>query len=165
MAKEQTWQVNIDGTEHKVTYVRQGLRSNASTLFVDDGEGKLFWPRDGYLDEPIIIGGKECRFVMRGYNADVVVDGVCVDSGKPYVPIEEVPVWCRCLTAGLIIVLFLMLRNMWLAIIASGIAWLGTDRISHYPGLPYKKKIGYYLALLAIVLIASIVITIVRSHA
>lgn len=164
MAKEQTWQVNIDGTEHKVTYVRQGLRSSASTLFVDDEEGKLLWPRDGYVDEPITIGNKECRFVMRGYNADVVVDGMMVDAKKPYVHIEDVPAWCRFVTAVMIVILFLLLRNAWAAIIAGGAAWLVTDRIAHSPAMPRKKKITYYLAVLAAVLLVSLVIAIVRSR-
>lgn len=164
MAKEQTWNITVDGTEHKVTYVRQGLRSSASTLFIDDGEGKLFWPRDGYIDEPITIGDKKCRFVMRGYNADVVVDGQMIDAKKPYIAIEDVPSWCRFMTALMIIALFVLLRNMWIAIIASGIAWLGTDRIAHYPGMSRKKKITYYLALLVTVFAVSMVIAIVRSN-
>ena len=162
MAKEQTWQINIDGTEHKVTYVRQGLRSSASTLFVDEAEGKLFWPRDGYVDESITIGGRECRFVMRNYTPDIVVDGMMIDAHKPYVPIEDVPVWCRWATAVMIIALFLLLKNTWAAIIAGGIAWLVTDRIAHRPGMPRKKKIAYYLAALAIVLLVCMVMYIVR---
>ena len=163
MAKEQTWQVNIDGTEHRVTYVRQGLRSSASTLFVDEGEGKLIWPRDGYVDEPIMIGDKECRFVVRNYIPDIVVDGMLVDAKKSYVHIEDVPTWCRFVTAIMIVILFLLLRNVWVAIIAAGVAWLVTDRIAHCPGMPRKKKITYYLAVLAAVLLISLVIAIVRS--
>lgn len=164
MAKEQTWQVNIDGTEHTVTYVRQGLRSSASTLFVDEGEGKLIWPRDGYVDEEIMIGDKACRFVVRNYIPDIVVDGMLLDTKKPYVHIDDVPTWCRFVTAIMIVILFLLLRNAWVAIIAGGAAWLVTDRIAHSPAMPRKKKITYYLAVLAAVLLVSLVIAIVRSN-
>ena len=164
MAKEQTWQVNIDGTEHTVTFIRQGLRSSASTLFVDEGEGKLIWPRDGYVDEEIMIGDKACRFVVRNYIPDIVVDGMLVDGKKPYVHIEDVPAWCRYLTVILIVILLLLLRNAWVAIIAGGVAWLVTDRIAHAPGMTRKKKITYYLAVLAAVLIVSLIFAIVRSN-
>ncbi len=165
MAKEQTWNINIDGVEHSVTYVHEGLRSNASTLFVDDGEGKLVWPRDGYLDEPITIGDKECRFLLRNYVPDIVVDGMMVDSQKEYVAIEDVPTWCRYITAVMVLVFFFLLRNVWMAIIGSGVAWLGTDRISHIPGLPRKKKTWYYIGLLLALLVISLIIAIIRSAA
>lgn len=161
MAKEQTWQVNIDGTEHKVTYVRQGLRSSASTLFVDDGEGKLFWPRDGYVDEPITIGNKECRFVMRNYNADVVVDGVCVNSGKPYREIADLPTWYRVITAACLLLYFLIWQTqMWKAIILAGVVWLCTDCIAHSENMSLKTKKQRYLLVPLIALIGSIIVQI-----
>lgn len=165
MAKEQTWNITIDGTPHSVTYVHEGLRSSASTLFVDEDEGRLVWPRDGYLDEPITIGNKECRFLLRNYVPDIVVDGKMIDSQKAYRPIADVPIWCRYITAAIILILFFLLRNVWQAIIASGIAWLGTDRISHIPGLSPKKKTWYYLGLLLIILAIALIISIVRSAA
>ncbi len=161
MAKEQTWQVNIDGAEHKVTYVRQGLRSNASTLFVDDEEGKLLWPRDGYVDEPITIGDKECRFVMRGYNADVVVDGVCVDSGKPYKPIMELPTWYRIVMVICLVLYFITLQShMWIAIAVAGVVWLSTDRVAHSDTISLKSKKQFYLLIPLVALLGSIIIQI-----
>lgn len=164
MAKEQTWQVNIDGTEHTVTFIRQGLRSSASTLFIDDGEGKLIWPRDGYVDEEIMIGDKACRFVVRNFIPDIAIDGMLMDAKKPYIRIEDVPPWCRVLTVIMIVVLIVMLRNVWIAIIVTPAVWLVTDRIDHLPGMPRKKKIIYYLAALAVMLVVSLVIVIVRSN-
>lgn len=161
MAKEQTWQVNIDGTEHTVTYVRQGLRSSASTLFVDEEEGKLFWPRDGYADEPITVGGKECRFMMRNYNADVVVDGVCVDSGKPYKAITELPTWYRIVMAICLVLYFLILQShMWIAIAVACVAWLCSDRVAHSDTMPLKRKKQCYLLISCIALVGSILLQI-----
>ncbi|MDO4810583.1 MAG: hypothetical protein Q3985_01435 [Eubacteriales bacterium] len=161
MAKEQTWDITIDGVEHQVTYVRQGLRSSASTLFVDNEEGKLFWPRDGYVDEPITIGGKECRFIMRGYNADVVVDGVCWDSGKTYQAIAELPAWYRFITAACLLLYFFVWRDhMWIAIAVAGIIWLCGDRVAHSESIPLKAKKRYYLLIPMIALIGSILVKI-----
>lgn len=158
MAKEQTWQVNIDGTEHKVTYVRQGLRSSASTLFVDDEEGKILWPRDGYVDEAITIGDKKCRFVMRGYNADVVVDGVCVDSGKPYKAITELPTRYRIVMVICLVLYFITLQShMWIAVAVAGVVWLSTDRIAHSDTIPLKSKKQFYLLIPLAALLGSVI--------
>lgn len=158
MAKEQTWHVTVDGVDHTVTYVRQGLRSSAATLFVDDGEGRLIWPRDGYADEPIDVGGKECRFVLREYLPDVAVDGVFLDSGKPYAPIAPLPTWCRVLTALTILASFVLIRNLPISIVAAFIAWRGSEYIAQRSGVPAEKKVPQYLAVLAAVWVLAAVI-------
>lgn len=161
MAKEQTWHITIDGADHKVTYVRHGLRSGTSALFVDEEEGKLFRPRDGYVDEPITVGGKECRFVMRGYTADVAVDGVFVDSGKKYKPIAELPTWYRVVTVVcLVLYFFVWHTQMWTAIILAGIVWLCSDRVAHSDSMPLKVKKTSYLLIPLIALIGSILVKI-----
>ena len=156
MAKEQTWHVTVDGVDHTVTYVRQGLRSSAATLFVDDGEGKLIWPRDGYADEPIDVGGKACRFVLREYLPDVVVDGVFLDSGKPYAPIAPLPTWCRILTAVTILACFVLIRNLPASIVAALIAWRGSEHIAQRSGVAAEKKTRLYLAVLAAVWVLAV---------
>lgn len=158
MAKEQIWTIPVDGTDHTVTYVRPGLRSSAATLYVDDGEGKLIWPRDGYADEPINVGGKECRFVLREYLPDVAVDGVFLDSGKPYAPIAPLPTWCRYLTAVTILACFILVRHLLPAIILSFVAWRGSEYIARRSGVAAEKKIPPYLGLLAAVWILAAVI-------
>ena len=101
--------------------------------------------------------------MVRNYIPDIAIDGMLMDAKKPYVRIEDVPPWCRVLTVIMIVVLVLMLRNVWIAIIVAPAVWLVTDRIDHFPGMPRKKKITYYLAVLAMVLLVSLVIVIARS--
>lgn len=161
MAKEQTWQITVNGEEHTVTYVRQGLRSGPSTLFVDDGEGRLFRPRDGYVDVPVIVGGKECRFVMRGYNADLAVDGVFVDSGRDYRPIADVPTGYRVVTVVCLVLYFFLWRtHMWTAIVLAGVVWLCTDRAAHSETMSLKAKKRCCLLLPLLALLGSILVQI-----
>ena len=158
MAKEQTWHITVDGAEHTVTYVRPGLRSGGAALYVDGGEGRLIRPRDGYLDEPIHVGGKECRFVLREYLPDVAVDGVFLDSGKPYAPIAPLPTWCRVLTALPILACFVLIRNLPISIVAAFIAWRGSERIAQRSGVAAEKKLRQCLAVLTVIWVLAVVL-------
>ena len=157
MAKQQTWHVTVDGEEHTVTAVWPGLRSQAFTLWVDE-EGKTIIPHYGYLDEPIDVGGKECRFVLREYLPDVAVDGVFLDSGKPYAPIAPIPTWCRVLTALTILACFVLVRSLPVSVVAAFIVWRGSEHIAQRPGIPLNKKILWYIGLLAAVLVLLVMI-------
>ena len=148
MEKEQTWRVTVDGVDHTVTYVQPGLRSGAATLRVDD-VGRTIILHSGYLDEPIDVGGKECRFVLREYLPDLAVDGVFLDSGKLYAPISPIPTWCRVLTAVTILACFALVRRLLPAMLLSFAAWRGSEYIAWRSGVPAEKKLTLYLGLLA----------------
>ena len=150
MAREQTWHVTVDGTDRTVTAVWPGLRSSAFTLWVDE-EAKTIIPHNGYLDEPIDVGGKECRFVLREYLPDVAVNGVFLDSGKPYAPIAPIPTWCRVLTAVTILTCFVLVRRLLPAMLLSFLAWRGSEAIAQRSGVAAEKKIPLYLGLLAFI--------------
>jgi hypothetical protein len=46
------------------------------------------------LDQPIFVGGgKDCHFVLLGDKADVALDGRYLDSKKPYVQFNKIPLW------------------------------------------------------------------------
>lgn len=45
------------------------------------------------LDQPINIGGKIYTLMVFGNNSDIVVDGICINSKRPYVPVKRIPWW------------------------------------------------------------------------
>ena len=146
MAKEQKWTVTVDGTDHTVTYVQGGLRSSAATLFVDEEDGKLLWPRDGYVDEPLPIGGTVCRFVMRNYLPDIVVNDTFLTSGQAYSPITQLPQWCRMVGAACLLITVLSWRHrIWIGLLLCFTMWLLGDKISHKAAVPLSKKQPQYL--------------------
>ncbi len=91
----QEWKINIDGTEHNVSFT-QNIWSGKITLVIDDRYVELKRkPMQAILglDQAIKIGGHECRLVVIGNKADIAVDDIYVDSKEPYMPLEGMPKW------------------------------------------------------------------------
>jgi hypothetical protein len=158
MAKEYHWTVTVDGAEHDVTYAQPGARSAGGVLFVDGEENKHIFPRDGFMDEPVYIDGRECRFVLRNYVPDIASEGVFASSGKAYAPNEPIPSWCRTFAAMTILGLLILLRPVWVGAIAGLAVWRGSEYMAQRSGIPARKKTVQYLLFLAAVwTIASII--------
>lgn len=158
MAKEQTWRFAVDGAEHTVTYTQPGFRSGGGVLSIDGGEGRSVFSLDGYLDEPVDVDGKACRFVLRNYTPDLAVDGVFLNSGKPYAPNEPIPSWVRTFTAMTILGLFILMPSIPVGAIAGLAVWRGGEFIAQRSGVPKKKKVTQYLGFLALAWLIAVVI-------
>lgn len=95
MARKKDWHINIEGNEYHVVLERN-IWSGRNKLFINEIQQELmtvqFQTYKG-SDQIIYIGGKECRLVVIGNKADIVIDGVYVNSGKVYMPFEKMPVW------------------------------------------------------------------------
>jgi hypothetical protein len=95
MARKKEWHINIEGNEYHVV-LETSIWSGRNKLFINEIQQELMRvPFQVYKgsDQLIYIGGKECRLVVMGNRADIVMDGVYVNSGKVYVPFKKIPVW------------------------------------------------------------------------
>ncbi len=95
MARKKEWNLEIEGNIYNVVLERSMLLGKIKIYINEVEQGLINVPFQTYkgLDHPIYIGGKECRLVVLGSMADIVMDGVLVDSGKPYMPFEKTPFW------------------------------------------------------------------------
>lgn len=95
MARKKEWHINIEGKEYSVLLERN-MWSGLQKLYVNgvlqDLKIITFQTLRG-LDLPLEIGGKECRLIIVGGKADIVVDEVFLDSGKVYFPFIKLPLW------------------------------------------------------------------------
>ena len=95
MSNEKNWSIDIDNNKHKIKFI-QSKFSGKNRLEIDENEvaiNKSAFQGIVGIDQLITIGNKECRFVSSGNKADIVVDGVYVDSKKQYIPSESIQWW------------------------------------------------------------------------
>jgi hypothetical protein len=95
VGKIKEWNIEIEGNNYNVVLERS-IFLGKNKLYINEMQQELMnIPFQTYkgLDQPIYIGGKECRLVVLGNRADIVIDGLYLDSGKPYKPFEKIPVW------------------------------------------------------------------------
>lgn len=92
MAKEYSWNVNVDGVAHRVDCIPT---NNKYQIFVDEDfltnvyrKSVRSMARDG-LEEKISVCGKECLFLVWDETPDLVVDGVLLGRGIDYAPEKE----------------------------------------------------------------------------
>lgn len=104
MARKKEWNIEIEGNMYNVVLERN-IWSGRNRLYINEIEqGLLKVPFQAYkgLDHPIYIGGMECRLVVLGNRADIVMDGLYIESGKPYRPFEKIPFWTWIFIVGCI---------------------------------------------------------------
>lgn len=102
MAKPKTWKVNIDGMDHQIGYSKGVFKSR----IIVDGIETPVKSKNAFIqliDEPIRIGSKTLNLTAIGTKIDLAVDDIYVDSGKPYVPLDNIPGWANFITLFLII--------------------------------------------------------------
>jgi|LSQX01.3.fsa_nt_gb hypothetical protein len=95
MAKIKRWDLNVDGCNYAITFEFGGLKGTR-LLKVNDVNFPI--EKQHYkaligVERPILLGNKECQFVLIGNKADVAVDGFYVDSKKSYAPFKSIPWW------------------------------------------------------------------------
>ena len=82
------WDVNVNGTVHKIGYKRRGK------IMVNGEEYKAksmnWWVH--MVDYPIRIEDTEIRVVAIGNKVDLAVNGVYLGSGEKYTPLHKMPV-------------------------------------------------------------------------
>lgn len=95
MANIKKWNLDIDGSTYTVTFQLGGpngpwaLKVNDEAVPIEREHHKSLI----VVERPFLISKKECVFVFVGKKADIAVDGVYIDSKKPYIPSEGVPWW------------------------------------------------------------------------
>lgn len=92
---EKQWNLTVAGLPYAVTF-KSSIWSGKKRLIVN-GQETIIKNKFAYdyvgMDVPVEIGGKECRLVMAGGDADLAVDGVFISSGEPYEPLAKMPKW------------------------------------------------------------------------
>ena len=102
MAKTKQFSIEIDGKTHNISFTahpwtgNHELKIDGQNVMLKNSLIRAF----AGIDQPIKIGGKECRFVLVGTNADIAVDGKYVDSKRDYVPLKGIPWWCWIFVAA-----------------------------------------------------------------
>lgn len=95
MAHAQSWKINVEGEDYLVELTPSNLM-NKHLVTVNGVPQELrqsFLQAFTGMDQPILLGEKEVRFVLIENVADIAVDGVFVDSKKPYQPLSTPPWW------------------------------------------------------------------------
>jgi hypothetical protein len=95
MKKTKSWSVKIDEADYLVTFTPSLLIAKIK-LVVNGAPITIerHFPQ-GFIgiDQPFTLGGKECHFILWNGKPDLVVDGVFLDSKKPYTPRPRIPWW------------------------------------------------------------------------
>lgn len=102
MARRKEWNLEIEGNMYNVVLERSLWLGKIKIYINEVEQGIINVPFQTYkgLDHPIYIGGKECRLVILGNMADIVMDGILVDSGKQYIPFLKTPLWTWIFIVG-----------------------------------------------------------------
>ena len=83
MKRRYGWDVNVNGVVHPVDCTLQG---NKWVLFSgDDHIANIYRsPGTDFFEEPVMVAGKECLFVVWDERPDLVVDGMLLDRKENY---------------------------------------------------------------------------------
>lgn len=104
------WEVQVDGVLHTIEY-KKGFKN---TIFVD-GDRYIAKSSSWFinaLDYAITFGNTTCQLVVLGTKADLAVNGVYVDSGKPYIPLSNIPI-ISWVFSGISIIGGFFLAGLW----------------------------------------------------
>lgn len=96
------WNVMIDGKEHKIVFT-PGLIKGKRLV---DGVVTLVQNTNWFIrlfDDAFEVDGKILHLTAIGNKIDLAVDGVYLNSKKPYTPIKTVPNWINILSGILLL--------------------------------------------------------------
>jgi hypothetical protein len=152
-----SWDLVLNGIEHQIIFNRALILGQSSLII--DGEN-ISLPRNIYsnyigYDLSIRIGNKEGRFVSLGSWADIVIDGHYVNTGKPYLPLEDFK-WWSWIFVSLCALVIIYSRIGSLSIIISLLGVMWTLQISVCPELSLVQKLIYSFLIVVGVWILSI---------
>lgn len=98
-----TWQVDIDGVTHTISYKKGVLKTVKIIDGVETPVKSKNWALQ-MIDEPIALGSKVLNLTAIGNKVDLAVDGVYLDSKQPYVPLNNVPAWVNAMPIALLVI-------------------------------------------------------------
>lgn len=152
MARKKEWNLEIDGNMYNVVLERSLWLGKIKIYINEVEQGIINVPFQTYkgLDHPIYIGGKECRLVVLGNMADIVMDGVLVDSGKAYMPFLKTPLWTWIFIVGCLAIPVINQGGL----IPAALGILGSVYCIRIGVSPYMKTKIKVLASLGVVLAA-----------
>lgn len=118
MAKEEIWNIKVDGTRHEI---RCADRGNSFDVFVDD-EFRFNVRSDINLDieEDVSVGSKRCRIAVYRGVPDLIVDGILVNAEEAYRRQERRNRSLTILSGIGLVLLGLFAMWMWMAMTVSG---------------------------------------------
>lgn len=118
MAKEEIWNIKVDGTRHEI---RCADRGNSFDVFVDD-EFRFNVRSDINLDieEDLTVGSKRCRIAVYRGVPDLIVDGILVNAEEAYRRQERRNRNLTILSGIGLVLLGLFAMWMWMAMTISG---------------------------------------------
>lgn len=114
MKRNPIWEVEADGVKHSIQFKPGVFKSK----IIVDGETYKVGSSNKFMrliDYAISFGSTKCNLVVIGNKVDLAVDGVFLESQKPYEPISGLPSWIwvlvgiSCLGGWLIAGLFAIL--------------------------------------------------------
>lgn len=104
------WEVQVDGITHTIEY-KKGFKN----VILVDGDKYVAKSSNWFiniLDYAITFGDTTCQLVVLGTKADLAVNGVYLDSRKPYVPMSTIPAISWVFT-GVSVILGFFLAGLW----------------------------------------------------
>lgn len=92
MKRNPIWEVEADGVKHSIQF-KPGLFKNK---IIVDGETYKVGSSNKFIrliDYAISFGSTKCNLVVIANKVDLAVDGVFLESKKPYEPVGNLPAW------------------------------------------------------------------------
>lgn len=139
-----SWVISLDGKEHEIVFNRALLLGRS--ILIIDGENiplpnNMYSNYIGY-DVDVKIGDKLGRLVSLGSWADIVIDGHYVNSGKPYIPLEDFKWWSWFFVfMCALVVVYSRIGSLSIIIALFGVMW--SLQVSVCPELSIKQKLIY----------------------
>ena len=146
------WNITVDGVQYTVVFTHNSW-SGRNKLTVNGEEVPLKkTPFQAFVgsDQPVNIGGSECRLVVIGSQADLAVNGTYIDSNKSYIPLKSMPWWTWIFVCACIAIPIISLGGA-LPVVIAILASIGCVRLSVSPTM---KTAGKILSCLGITLAA-----------
>lgn len=123
MAKEEIWNIKVDGTRHEIRCTDRG---NSFDVFVDD-EFRFNVRSDINLDieEDLTVGSKRCRVAVYRGVPDLIVDGILLNADAEIVRKEKRDKRLGILAAVFMILLGMFAMGAWILLKISGEYYFG----------------------------------------
>ena len=96
------WNVTIDGNQHEIIYTPGFIKGKRTV----DGVGTIVQNTNWFMrlfDEAFEVDGKTLHLTAIGNKVDLAVDGIYMNSQKPYVPFKTIPSWINILSGALLL--------------------------------------------------------------
>lgn len=147
-----SWTIHAGGQPHTIEIIFGLLRCT----IVVDGEKQVAKSANPFVrtvDKEITVGNKTVHVTALGSQAGLAVDGVYVDTGRPYIPLSSIPQWATVMIPVLMATGLALCGVLGLAL--GLIAGVGAFRIA-LPVVPGKSSLTTCAAIYAVTLAVQI---------